>query len=526
VLADLQAYAASANSSILLDVNLDVVLDIDEGRLMSGRPAMAHAFEAARTSKKPIVIHFHGGLVSRDSALAGAPALEKFYRDAGAYPIIPVWKTGAWEVAQDIWLKIAAEALFKILVDRVTGFVHARIKDLMGSRSMSMERSLGPVTASVLADSATGDGDFSADFLGLDVNQIRGQQDLALTPFQEMSLEAAIQTDTELNLVVDAVLQGANLEVEEGARALGAPKAPLPLPSVADPAALQELRGDANTRGLGIGTAVAVITMVSKVINRFVDKSDHGLHATVVEEVLRKFYLGAIGVDAWCKIKEYTSDAFDSTTVDAAGTALLEEIKKIPAEQRLMLVGHSAGSIFICRLLKYFDGIEKRFEIVFLAPAATVQLAVDEVVSREPRLAVSKNGGLCFRMYSMNDRFESRDTLVRNVPLLGDLTWFYPRSLLYLISGILEQDKGVDVVDAPIFGLQRMYMPGWRNAADPAMTKARDFIDRSPERRVWAVQDHPDARFRSNSTSHGGFGAPVTGNTSMESVAALLSVGW
>ena len=493
---------------------------------MSGRTAMAQAFEKARNSKKPVVIHFHGGLVSRDSALAGAPELERFYRDAGAYPIIPVWKTGPWEVAQDIWLKIAAEALFKILVDRVTGFVHARIKDLMGSRSMSMERSLGPVTAGVLADSATGDGDFTADFLGLDVKQIRGQEDLALTQFQEMSLQAAIQTDTELNLVVDAVLQGANLEVDDGARALGAPKAPVPLPSVADPAALQELRGEANTRGLGIGTAVAVIKIISSVINRFIGKSDHGLHATVVEEVLRKFYLGGIGAAAWNKIKEYASDAFDDKTVEAAGSALLEEIKKIPAEQRLMLVGHSAGSIFICQLLKYFDGIEKRFEVVFLAPAATVELTVGEVVAREQRLAVSKDGRLCFRMYSMSDKFESRDTLVRNVPLLGDLTWFYPRSLLYLISGILEQDKGADVVDAAIFGLQRMYVPGWRSAADPTMTKARDFIDKSPERRVWAVQDHPDARFRSNSTSHGGFGAPVTGNTSMESVAALLSQGW
>jgi len=59
-------------------VNTDIVLDIDEGRLMSGRAAMAQAFEKARNSKKPVVIHFHGGLVSRNSALANAPALAKF----------------------------------------------------------------------------------------------------------------------------------------------------------------------------------------------------------------------------------------------------------------------------------------------------------------------------------------------------------------------------------------------------------------------------------------------------------------
>lgn len=80
-------------------------------------------------------------------------------------------------------------------------------------------------------------------------------------------------------------------------------------------------------------------------------------------------------------------------------------------------------------------------------------------------LAVDKDGKPKFRMYSMNDKFESKDTLVRNVPVLGDLTWFYPRSLLYLISGILEKDADGDVVDAAIAGLQRVYLPAYRNAA-------------------------------------------------------------
>ena len=128
-------------------------------------------------------------------------------------------------------------------------------------------------------------------------------------------------------------------------------------------------------------------------------------------------------------------------------------------------------------------------------------------------------------MFSMNDRFECRDTLVRHVPMMGDLTWFYPRSLLYLISGILEQEEGKEVVDAAIAGLQRDYDPSFR-LADPDIAQARDFIQSDPARRVWSVQDHSDARFRSNSTSHGGFAAPVAGNTTMESVAAILRQDW
>ena len=517
-----------SSAVILVEMNLDHVLDINEGQLVSDRAAMAEAFEKARNSGRPIVIHFHGGLVSRNSALNGAPALQAFYETKGnAYPIIPVWKTGAWEVVQNIWPQLAAEALFKILVDRVTGFVHAQMKDFVGSRSLSVERSLGRVTEEAMADSSTGDGDFTQAFLGLDVNAVRGNPGLELTEFQLASIEQELQTDTELNQAIDAVLQGANMPVDNNSRAPGIAPATQPLPTLADPDALKELQGDANTRSLSLSAATAVVIIVAKVIGRFVHKSDHGLHATVVEEVLRKFYLGAAGSTAWSKMKEYAADAFASGTADAAGTELIEELKLVPAGQRVMLVGHSAGSIFILDLLKHYIGNPGRFEIVFLAPAATVAVFKNGLVDRQKLLANSAGGHLKFRMYSMNDKFESKDTLVRNVPHLGDLTWFYPRSLLYLISGILEQDsKGKDVVDAAVAGLQRVYQPAYRIAADGEITAVRDFVEGQADRRVWSVQDHPDLRFRSNSTSHGGFGAPVAGNTSMESIAALLSSDW
>jgi hypothetical protein len=507
-------------------MDLDHVLDVDEGRLISGRDAMAKAFENARKSNKPIVVHFHGGLVSRDSALARAPALQTFYESAGAYPVIPVWKTGAWEVAQDIWMKIAAEALFKILVDRVAGFAHARLKDVVGARSMSVERSLGKVTDEVVAESATGDGDFPQEFLGIDLNAVRGNPELELTDFQRMSMEGHLQGDAELNLVVDAVLQGAGLGIEEGARGPGGFRAPQPIASVADREALKTLQGEANTRSLGIGAALAVVKIVAKVIGRFISNSDHGFHATVVEEVLRAFYLDGVGQEAWSKMKEYAAEAFLTSTTNAAGLALIEEIKKIPQTQRLMLVGHSAGAIFISQILKNYDGGAKRFEIAFLAPASTIALFVEAVIDKQPLLAVNKAGKPKFRMFSMNDKFESKDTLVRNVPVLGDLTWFYPRSLLYLISGILERDAHGDVVDAAISGLQRIYLPAYRSAGSAEIEQAREFTENHAERRVWSVQNHPDDRFRSNSTSHGGFGAPVPGNTTMESVAALLVRDW
>ena len=487
---------------------------------------MSKAFLNAAQAGKRVVVHFHGGLVSRDSALAGAPAMQSFYEKAGAYPIIPVWKTGPWEVAQNIWVQIAAEALFKILVDRVTGFVHARMQDFLGTRSLSIERTLGKVTDDVLAQSSTGIGDFTVEFLQLDVNIARGDEELALRAFQEKSIEAAVRGDAELNRVVDAVLQGANLEVEQGARSIDVARASVAIESVADRDALLNLQGDANTRGLGLGTAFAVIQIVGKVIKRFIRRSDHGLHATVVEEVLRGFYVGGIGVAAWAKMKEYTQLACAAATPNAAGLAMIEEFRKLPANQRVMLAGHSAGSIFICEMFKHLDAHSRPFEVTFMAPAVSIQLFNQSIGARPQLLRVNGTGQTNFRMFSMNDSYERRDTLVRNVPVLGDLTWFYPRSLLYLISGILEQTKTDENVDAQILGLQRVYDPSYRIASDGDVTAARTFIEGHGERRVWSVQSNADVRFQANSTSHGGFAAPVAGNTTMESVAAILKQDW
>jgi hypothetical protein len=162
----------------------------------------------------------------------------------------------------------------------------------------------------------------------------------------------------------------------------------------------------------------------------------------------------------------------------------------------------------------------------FMAPAVTIKLFTQTVAAKQQLVAAKAGGELKFRMFSLNDTYECRDTLVRNVPLLGDLTWFYPRSLLYLISGILEQEGGQEVIDAAIVGLQRDYDPAYRSASDAEIAAAREFIEGHGERRVWSVQSNADARFQSNSTSHGGFAAPVAGNTTMESIAAILKEDW
>ena len=109
-------------------------------------------------------------------------------------------------------------------------------------------------------------------------------------------------------------------------------------------------------------------------------------------------------------------------------------------EIQVNLVGHSAGSIAICNLLKMSASSYPQLifdKIIFMAPACRIDLFRDEMVLHADRFKT-------FRMFTMNDNNEKHDILV---------PYLYTHSLLYLISGILE-DEGNDF-DAYILGLER-----------------------------------------------------------------------
>src|SRR5260370_7462767 len=73
--------------------------------------------------------------------------------------------------------------------------------------------------------------------------------------------------------------------------------------------------------------------------------------------------------------------------------------------------------------------------LILMAPACTSELFYQEIVSHPERYKQ-------FRMFTMDDAFEQSDHL---------LSVIYNRSLLYLISGILEPEE----VDSPIAGMLR-----------------------------------------------------------------------
>jgi hypothetical protein len=98
-----------------------------------------------------------------------------------------------------------------------------------------------------------------------------------------------------------------------------------------------------------------------------------------------------------------------------------------------------------------------------------------------------------FRMFTMSDKYECLD---RCVPMI------YTRSLLYMISGILEKDE----FDAYILGMQR-YLEGkqpYQN--DPVLLENISFIGASKNRVVYSVTaTTPNDGLRCTAEHHGDF---------------------
>lgn len=93
-------------------------------------------------------------------------------------------------------------------------------------------------------------------------------------------------------------------------------------------------------------------------------------------------------------------------------------------------------------------------------------------------------------MFTMDDENEGRDRLMGRA---------YPRSLLYLISGILETEP-----DATILGMQR-HVSGEEPYQDGELRAVAQFVN-APTRSVWSVTGGDAPRgFRTESRRHGDF---------------------
>jgi alpha/beta hydrolase family protein DUF900 len=259
--------------------------------------------------------------------------------------------------------------------------------------------------------------------------------------------------------------------------------------------------------GLALGVAVKAFIGALRRFNR---GRDHGFYPTAVEEVAKAIFAAELlGRFAWDAIKKDTRDAFQSDDNLYGGSALLAELEKIQHQNgwpRIVLIGHSAGAIFVCEMLKAAAKraalSDLKFEVVLLAPACTFRL-IDDTFTLAPD-RISK-----FRCFAMSDELEQRDRMLGNL---------YPRSLLYFVSGVLEKDP-----DEPLFGMQRFHSRThpFDDAAFPNIKRVLDNLHQHQNAWVWSISS-AGTGLNCSCRTHGGFDEEAT---TMESVKHILQHG-
>jgi pimeloyl-ACP methyl ester carboxylesterase len=479
------------------DVPVDEhVVHLEGGRLAADTPAAAVDQLVTRAidhGGNGIVIHFHGGLVSYARGIATAETLHREYLAADAYPVFFVWESGVTETIVNNLGSVAKEAFFKLAWKRLTDIVLRKFGQTDEQRAGGALPPVDDEAVQAAIDRALDEED-PAD---LRATEPAVAPVAELTPAEEFLLEQELFLDPELRAEIqrisNALLTPEEVEQDVAARS-GTVRGSTE--TLMDPAALSTLvdRPDPAERGV-LEVAAMIRKLVSigaKVIKRFAAGRDHGFHATIVEEILRALYAANVGGILWGQMKRDTADAFggdpDAHGGDAFLAALNDRID--PADPpRIVLVGHSAGAIFVSRFIARADDLLPPavvFDVVLEAPAATFAVAAKTISEHEGRI----DG---FRMFSMDDERERADSLV---PFL------YPHSLLYFVSGVVE-----DEVDMPLLGMERFHDPDdFPAAAHPDLATVRSFLARSADRAVWAVtaRDSPPG-LRTEARKHGDF---------------------
>ena len=371
----------------------------------------------ASDGKKALVIHFHGGLVSESKGVEIALKLAPVYAQADAVPLTFVWETGLIETFRDNLLHIHNTKLFQKLLKWVLRRVLQRFGGFEG-KGVGVAVSMGAIEAELQRDapfSQYDDPDTGNGAAGRGAGSVEEADLEHLYDELEAEFLADMNDDEEVVTEVQA----------HAGRAV-----------------------DAQAKGLIEAAKVAKLlaAVAYRSIRRHLHGRDHGFYPTVVEEVLRELYLADLGAWVWGRMKDkaatmWLSNAGRVGTESRVGTYVLEKIAALQAERpefKLHLIGHSAGSIAICELLRAAAdfGVKVKVDTIgFMAPAGRCELGVAELARHPERFKR-------FRMYTMADQYEREDALVPKV---------YTRSLLYFISGVLEPDE----VDAPIMGMMR-----------------------------------------------------------------------
>jgi hypothetical protein len=467
-------------------------LDLADGKFHQTSPAdLAALFKAVEysPSKDHLVVHFHGGLVSRKSAGKAADGLLPSYVAGNAYPIFFFWRSDLWTTISKNLDEVAKEPIFQRLVKRLLQLAIGKFSDGAGARSV------GRVPLKSEADMPD-DPEELAKYAAAREPDPKKAKGATLSKEQKEQAEEELETDPIIRRESTAIAVTAAPAKTRGVatRAAGG-RGVKKRKTRMSPKVINELVSEMKGEGARFGGALLTVAskgaiILGRVVVRYAKQSAHGLYATIAEEILRELYLDGIGGTVWALMKKDTLDAFRADPKVYGGTAFLEKLKNWwKPGRKITLVGHSTGAIYIGNLLEQADAKldpAVKFDVVFLAPACTFTFLHE-------KLGVFMRRVKRMRSFGLKDDLESG---YWEVPVI------YPASLLYLVSGLFEDP----IVDCPLVGMERYF-----SGRDPYTTKEIKDVTKYLENKcVWALAPGCSAR------RHGGFDGDPMIRTSLK----------
>lgn len=415
-----------------------------------------------------LVLYVHGGLVSEQNGMEAALFMKNSFADVKArrHVVSLVWETGAVETGIDILRQLSAGSLF----NEALNFV---IKLAAKKLGITEGRGAG---GEVLSDAT----------IAIEKQRI--------APFEELDKEVGARgggNDLEIDFEEESISNFYS-KLEQESRAL----------ILLEGTEAFKNYDDANSKeGRGfLSIAITVAKITFAVLKRYKNKTHHDFYPTVMEETFRKFMGGTLGQLGWGNMKEKARKMFEtnegrSGNQQYVGTYFLSLLdyhaRKRNAEGKkfeVELIGHSAGSIVLCHLLKAAaqNFPDLKFNTVFfLAPACRTELFMNTLDEIKGKDVFGK-----FKMFTMRKEREKEDHCIPAI---------YTHSLLYLVSGLFEEET-----DAKILGLHEQFSAEGRYADFSELKAARDYIKTG---KLVLSDDilHSDLNMRCNALKHGSF---------------------
>jgi hypothetical protein len=459
--------------------------------------------------KAKLLLHLHGGLVDRKTGVECAERLSgsgprSFQLDPQWTQVYMIWQTGALEVIERRWKELAHEdQLYQALARKLIKFLAERLRiPGAGSRSVA---DAAPMDDDEILRRLRGEGDRREPFRELE-EKVASEDSASRAIIAPGRSDGELLIEFNAFLLADPLFQGAIKDVNAAVATDVASRAAAAPGSVERGKAILERLDDSFNGEFGVSEvgkapsavprgAVSVGAFLAgralkaayRCIVRFRSQRDHGLHATVVEEVCREFYGDKIGEKLWGWMVD---DARLHFAAGGFGQLLLPILAAHPPS-RMVVTAHSAGSIWASQMLLAMkeSGATSQVDLCLLAPAVRAELF---------STTIADAGNLIRRchMFTMDDALERRDAVLGH-----DNGYVYPSSLLYLVSGLFEVKGDEAYPDAPIVGMQRFTGVDWLNKSEAADEASISEFFSQPDK---AIHYSPNSGL-TNADSHGGF---------------------